>query len=570
MSKVKKQFFQSSFWFSFFLVILISCQQNENQDGGPSSKSGVKSVLLVAKAQEVSLISGEKTKAWTYNGTVPGPLIEANVGDTLEVTFENQLPESSTIHWHGLELPANMDGSNIAQEEVKPGESFVYRFKLLREGTYWYHPHINNSEQLERGLYGALIVKNPYTQIKYNLPLNDQDHTVILDDILVDSKNQIMPFEDKKDPIIKATHILNGRLGNKLLVNGKNFQNIPVKQNSPVRLRFINAANSRFFYISFDGKWSQSRIAGDAGLLEHSLPVLPIISQKDKPNSERSQGILLTPGDRAEILIIPSGELGDSISLFNFDFKRGIHEVFESHKGDVPYDIKPARGDGFGTKEKLLTLTISKPNSLPAPLMVQKLEPFSGMTYQEVQIALSLKPLKITFGHSLPDKRGDIVFFAKTMMKNGKMQGIPMGQIKDSMALNAKVGETRILEITNLTAAIHPFHIHGFPFIYLDTTYIDLENEEACEINDCIVKKTIAKEKEWMDTISIDPRPGFRGKSHSITRLAIKFDDKDRKGQIAAFGKIPSKTRSGGWLAHCHVLEHAEKGMATYLNLTEP
>ena len=71
-------------------------------------------VELVASVEEIQFVpGGPLTEVWTYNGTIPGPTIEANVGDTLIVHFRNELPEESTIHWHGLELPANMDGSNI-------------------------------------------------------------------------------------------------------------------------------------------------------------------------------------------------------------------------------------------------------------------------------------------------------------------------------------------------------------------------------------------------------------------------------------------------------------------------
>ena len=100
-------------------------------------------VEIVASVEQIQFAPGKApTEVWTYNGTIPGPTIEANVGDTLIVHFYNELPEKSTIHWHGLELPANMDGSNIAQNPVPPGGYFRYEFKLLRPSLFWYHPHV--------------------------------------------------------------------------------------------------------------------------------------------------------------------------------------------------------------------------------------------------------------------------------------------------------------------------------------------------------------------------------------------------------------------------------------------
>jgi FtsP/CotA-like multicopper oxidase with cupredoxin domain len=94
-----------------------------------------------------------------YNGQVPGPTIEARVGDVLEVRLTNRLAEPTTIHWHGLRVPATMDGTDMVQSPIAPGETFTYRFRLPDAGTFWYHPHSNETEQLEKGLYGALIVR---------------------------------------------------------------------------------------------------------------------------------------------------------------------------------------------------------------------------------------------------------------------------------------------------------------------------------------------------------------------------------------------------------------------------
>ena len=88
-------------------------------------------------------------------------MIEANVGKVLEVRLTNRLPEPTTMHWHGLRLPCPMDGTDMVQRPVAPGETFTYRFMLPDAGTFWYHPHTHETVQMERGHYGALSVRGP-------------------------------------------------------------------------------------------------------------------------------------------------------------------------------------------------------------------------------------------------------------------------------------------------------------------------------------------------------------------------------------------------------------------------
>jgi len=98
-----------------------------------------------------------KTPVWSYNGQIPGPLIRGRVGTTVVIDFANRLKEPSSIHWHGLRIENAMDGvPGVTQDPVEPGGNFIYRLKLEDAGTYWYHPHFNSSEQLERGLKGGV------------------------------------------------------------------------------------------------------------------------------------------------------------------------------------------------------------------------------------------------------------------------------------------------------------------------------------------------------------------------------------------------------------------------------
>src|ERR1041384_1923900 len=118
-------------------------------------------VELEAREPECERPPGGRGPAWGYQGMVPGPTIVAQVGDTLVAHLVNNLPEPTSIHWHGLRLPAPMDGTSLVQRLVEPGDSFEYRFELPDAGTFWYHSHANETVQIERGLYGALVVLGP-------------------------------------------------------------------------------------------------------------------------------------------------------------------------------------------------------------------------------------------------------------------------------------------------------------------------------------------------------------------------------------------------------------------------
>lgn len=120
----------------------------------------VRRFTLTAQETTVRLDSGARVAAWTFNGVTPGPQLVVRQGDLVEVTLVNRLPGVGvTVHWHGVDVPNAMDGvAGVTQDAVAPGASFVYRFRALQAGTYWYHSHEMSSVQVRRGLFGALVV----------------------------------------------------------------------------------------------------------------------------------------------------------------------------------------------------------------------------------------------------------------------------------------------------------------------------------------------------------------------------------------------------------------------------
>ncbi len=179
-----------------------------------------------ARVATVELASGVSVEAWTYNGMLPGPLVRVNVGDRLIVHFTNNLPEPSTIHWHGLRIPIDMDGvPGYSQPPVEPGGTFTYDFIVPDAGIYWSHPHVMSAAQVGFGLYGALLVDDPSEEVGVA-----DDLVIVLSDIdLTDDMTLASPDTGG------SVGMLFGREGNHVLVNGRRMPTLVARSGAPQR-----------------------------------------------------------------------------------------------------------------------------------------------------------------------------------------------------------------------------------------------------------------------------------------------------------------------------------------------
>lgn len=138
-------------------------------------KNGVKVFTLVAEPVKREFLPGKVFDVWGYNGSVPGPTIEVMEGDRVRILFENKLPEATTVHWHGLEVPIKMDGvPAISQPLVYPGENYTYEFKIHQRGTFFYHSHMPMQEMM--GMIGFFVI---HPRVPYQ-PRVDKDFGLIL------------------------------------------------------------------------------------------------------------------------------------------------------------------------------------------------------------------------------------------------------------------------------------------------------------------------------------------------------------------------------------------------------
>ena len=277
---------------------------------------GVVEVSLVAAEADKSFRGGPKTKVWAYNGTVPGPLIETEVGDRMVVHFTNQLPEATTIHWHGVRVPAAMDGTTAMQQPIEPGQSFTYDFVTRDEGLFWFHPHMRSDLQVNKGLYGVIRVRGPRAETV------DADLTLVLDDIRLKEDGSISETLDDRSMMM-------GREGNTLLVNGAVSPRVPIPGGATVRLRLVNVANGRFFNLRAEG--ISLRVLGtDGSRYEEARQVdrLLIVPGEryevvfEAPSSGQAR-LVTEPYDRGHGSMTQDS-VAEELALFEFDAKRAV------------------------------------------------------------------------------------------------------------------------------------------------------------------------------------------------------------------------------------------------------
>jgi manganese oxidase len=148
--------------------------------------NGVKAFRLVAEPVKQQILPGKTIDVWGYNGTSPGPTIQITQGDRVRIIVDNHLPEPTSMHWHGFEIPTSMDGGpGISQDPIEPGGRFVYEFTLHQEGTYFYHSHMAMQEML--GMLGAFIM-HPKTAPE---PRVDKDFVILLQEYAVLPNNTV-------------------------------------------------------------------------------------------------------------------------------------------------------------------------------------------------------------------------------------------------------------------------------------------------------------------------------------------------------------------------------------------
>jgi FtsP/CotA-like multicopper oxidase with cupredoxin domain len=260
-------------------------------------------VTITAAPARLSLVPGTMSDAFAYNGRVPGPTLELREGDNVIVHFKNNLPAPTTIHWHGVHMPAAADGSPFYP--VAPGGTYDYVFTIKHgtAGTYWYHPHPDHQSgyQIAKGLFGAIIVR----------AADDPLPATLTEKLLILTDNRFLPGgaidlpEHPHDMTSARSHVdeVNGREGNILFVNGEVNPTLTIRSGEVQRWRVINAAAARVYRLSLAGH-TFLHVGDDGGLFEKPIET----KENSLANSERVELHLRgtgAPGTRVMLQTLP-------------------------------------------------------------------------------------------------------------------------------------------------------------------------------------------------------------------------------------------------------------------------
>jgi FtsP/CotA-like multicopper oxidase with cupredoxin domain len=364
-------------------------------------------VRLTASVMRLPMVPGHLTEVYAYNGQIPGPTLEAHEGDRVIVHFTNDLPEPTTVHWHGIHLPADTDGSPMYP--LVSGEKHDYIFTIHKgtAGTYWYHPHLHRRTgfQIAKGLYGAIIVRAGDDPLPASLP---EKLLILQDNRFLPDGSVDLPDPHSAEGLVDEE---NGREGNVLFVNGRVMPTVIIRSGEVQRWRVINATAARVYRLAIPGL-TFLHVGNDGGLFEKPVEVKEIV---------------LANSERVELLVRGTGPPGSRTTLQTLPYDR-----YDSHTR--PSDWTLARD--------LLTLQYSSqkpvtPVALPARL-------------RRIPV---LDTAQVTATHLIVMSQGLI---------NGRVMDMNRSDVM------SKLGATDIWQIENVVTMDHPFHLHGFQFQVLD------------------------------------------------------------------------------------------------------
>jgi FtsP/CotA-like multicopper oxidase with cupredoxin domain len=213
-------------------------------------------------------IAGNSVRMLAYNGSIPGPTLKVRQGSEILVHAVNEGDLEATVHWHGLRLENEYDGTHQTQAPMAVGESFTYKLRFPDEGLYWYHPHIRQDYGQEMGLYGNILVEP--NEPDYWPPAH-REVLLTLDDILLDEDGRVAPFSPHE-----TDYVAMGRFGTTFLIAGEPEMSMSVKQGEVVRFYLTDTANTRVFKIGVAGA-RMKLVGGDSGHHEREEIVEDVI-----------------------------------------------------------------------------------------------------------------------------------------------------------------------------------------------------------------------------------------------------------------------------------------------------
>jgi spore coat protein A len=400
------------------------------------------------------------TRFWTYDGAMPGPTIEVRHGQGILVEWLNQLPERhflpidhtlcgagrdrpdvrAIVHVHGAKAPPESDG--FPEDWYVPGQSRTFHYPNQQDAaTLWYHDHAMGIERLNQyaGLFGVYLVRDAVEEA-LPLPKGEYELPLVLNDRLfyADGELHYPVSETPEAPWVSEVN------ADAMMVNGRLFPYLEVEPRR-YRLRVVNAANARFFYLSFSNRQTFHQIGTDQGLLPAPVPVT---------------GVTLAPGERADLLV-------------DFGAAAGARVVLKSQSFELmQFRVAPAA------------------RRAPAPPLPRTLRPVPRL---RAESAAKSRTLTLNEYH-------DPTTHSMLMLLDGKRWHEPVSE-------RPELGAVEIWNLVNATEDSHPIHLHLVRFQILERQAFDPDDLQFKKIMRLVGAPVPpeAYEAGWKDTVRAEP-----------------------------------------------------------------
>jgi FtsP/CotA-like multicopper oxidase with cupredoxin domain len=476
---------------------------------------------LRAVQGEAPLLPGRATRVWTYQAqvlkgdpasvqmlpdTYVGPIFRLAQGQRVRIRFTNELPQETIVHWHGLHVPAVVDGH--PRFAVGPGQSYLYEFEVRnRAGTYWFHPHPHGltGGQVYYGLAGLFLISDEEEDAA-GLPTGEYDLPLVIQDRTFDNSNQLVY---RPNGMMDS---MMGFVGDRILVNGRPDQRLSLATRA-YRLRLLNGSNSRIYKLAWDDGTPMTVIGTDGGLLERPV--------------EKAY-VTLAPAERLDLWLDLSGRpVGTEMTLQSLPFAGA--ESGGMMGGGM------GRGMGGGMGGGMMDGDQTLPNGVSFPVLVLAVEQAEVETRSLPQRLSTIDRYRLEEAVNRKNPRTFRMMMRRMAWTiNGRvfeMEGVASDEV-------VRLNTLEVWDLVNEAgggagmgmALPHPIHIHGLQFQVIERQ-VDPRQAAAWQtVSDGYV------DEGWKDVVLL--MPGERA------RVLLKFED-----------------YAGLFLYHCHNLEHEDMGM---------
>ena len=556
-----------------FLTSITFAQVGTNGEDRKEEGRNIKEYNLTIEENEITL-AGVTANGMTINGGIPGPTLEFNEGDLAIINVTNKMDEETSVHWHGLILPNFYDGvPYLTTPPIKPNTTFQYRIPINQSGTYWYHSHTMLQEQ--KGVYGSIVIHPKEKTLDY-----DKDLVVVLSDwtnekpmnVLRNLKRGNEWYQVKKGTVVPLSRVIKeGALGAQFnfwrdrmegadiadiyypafLSNGKKLAEYPeFKTGEKVRLRFINASASSYYWVDFGG--GNPMIVASDGVdvtPEYKNRFLFAIAETYDVIVTIPEGTLeitatAQDGSGSTSIHLGSGKLypatvidrPDKVAMMKqmakMDMKMGAPALVGNKNRNTPEALMQKYGmkmnmdmkDGQMKMENEMNMEMKKDATPMNHKMSTMQKDTASFNYDTRKTYFNYDFLKAkentTFKTDVPVNEILLNLTGNMQRYVWSMNGVPLSETDK---IKIKSDEVTRITLNNLTMMHHPMHLHGHYFRVIN------ENGERSPLK---------------HTVNVPP----------MQKVVIEFYNEEY----------------GDWFFHCHVLYHMMGGMARVFSYDTP